>query len=479
MLYLTMERKHFRLTSIIIGLAVFITVIVQAYWNYQNYQINKEDFIGDVQSILDGSVELYYTDIAKNNLFRLSYGNNKNGLSLLLDSLSGSKKLDTMIMSFGSPNGKTVKSIKQITSLDSDSVSLISIDMSQRLWQPKTSFKDLAAKVIVSLEADSLKLSKIDSIIGQELSRNRINLEYELLSQRHPLKNNNFSVEPTKLIVQAKSSYLPSHTALAIQFSNNVLEVFKRGIGGILISFLTALVLIGALLYLYQTIKRQKELAEIKDDLISNITHEFKTPIATVMSAIEGIENFNRSGDPEKTKKYLSLSMTQLQKLNSMVEKLLETAAFNQDQIELVKEEVDIYSMVSTLVENYSALHPTKTIILDAEGKILKPVDAFHFENVISNLIDNALKYGEANVEIRLIERDEEMSINVSNQGKMIPKAHQSRVFEKFFRVPTGNEHDIKGYGIGLYYAKKVVEKHGGRISLRSNENHTTFEIII
>jgi signal transduction histidine kinase len=474
-----MEKNHSRLISIIIGLAVTITVTVQAYWNYQNYHTNKDHFIGDIQSILDGSVELYYTDIAKDNLFRLSYSNKSNPLTSILHSLSGSKKMDTLIMNYGTLNGGPITRFKHISSLKTDSISLITLDMQNRFGQPKKSFRDLASKIIVSLEADSLKLSQVDSIFSNELFRNRISLDYDLLSLNNFLDSSTFNVDPEKILIQAKSSYLPSHTSLVVHFSNHALEVFKRGIGGMLISFLTAAGLIGALMYLYQTIKRQKELAEIKDDLISNITHEFKTPIATVMSAIEGIERFNASGDPEKTKKYLALSTAQLQKLNGMVEKLLETSSLNQDQIKLVREQVDICKMVTRLVENYRSIDSNKTINLHLEEMVLKRVDSFHFENVISNLIDNAIKYGGDTININLKNKQEHMQLSVSNNGAMISKTHQALVFEKFFRIPSGNQHDVKGYGIGLYYTKKIVEKHGGKVNLTSNQRETNFEIII
>jgi len=476
-----MEKSRFRIISMIISVAIVITILVQGYWNYQNYQANKANFIGDVQAMLDGSVEKYYADKAKSSFINLTHFHKPIGsLPSFFDSLNYNqqKVKDTVIIKYGG-NGQAISSLKQITELHADSTSMITINMNQRFGKPKKSFSDLAAKVIVSLEADSIKLSKIDSLFNASLKKNDLNLSYELVSPTNFLDSSVYQPRQNQLIVQANSSYLPDNTSILLHFSNNQLEVLKRGFLGIAISVLTAFGLIGAFYYLYQTIKNQKELAEIKNDLISNITHEFKTPIATVMSAIEGIERFNDDGDQDKTKKYLTLSTVQLQKLNGMVEKLLETSALNEDQIQLDIEEVDISSLVKKTVNSFESITKNFKFSLDIDENITSKVDVFHFENVLNNLLDNAIKYGKDTIEISLKTHKDDVKLSVMNNGTSIPKEHQNRVFEKFFRVPSGNTHDIKGYGIGLYYCKKIIEKHGGQISLESKSQQTTVEITL
>jgi two-component system phosphate regulon sensor histidine kinase PhoR len=230
-----------------------------------------------------------------------------------------------------------------------------------------------------------------------------------------------------------------------------------------------------AFFYLYQTIKSQKEIAEIKQDLIANITHEFKTPIATTLTAIEGIQQFNPSKDPEKTDRYLDISKVQLQKLDQMVEKLLETAALDSDQLVLKKEGIDPAPVLTQLVQKFQTLDPEKefTLLLTPSCSPIE-VDPFHFEQVISNLLDNAVKYGGNRIELRLAQSTA-TQIQVEDNGGSLSPEQAKHIFEQFYRVPKGNLHDVKGFGIGLYYVKKIMEKHGGSVSLQASKNSTRF----
>jgi two-component system phosphate regulon sensor histidine kinase PhoR len=168
----------------------------------------------------------------------------------------------------------------------------------------------------------------------------------------------------------------------------------------------------------------------------------------------------------------------QLLKLNQMVEKLLETATLDSEQLGLKPESIDPVPVLRSLVQKYQTINPEKTIelILPSNIKSLN-VDPFHFENVISNLLDNAEKYGGDEIRISL-EQNGINKIRVWDSGGNISSIDQSRVFEQFYRIPKGNLHDIKGFGIGLYYVKKIIEKHGGKISLESGKNSTSFTTI-
>lgn len=241
-----------------------------------------------------------------------------------------------------------------------------------------------------------------------------------------------------------------------------------------------SLAVIASLFYLLQIINRQKELAEIKNDLISNITHEFKTPITTVSTAIEAIDNFNIIEDKEKTKRYLSISSLQLKKLHQMVEKLLETATLDSEKLLLKKEAINLIDLVEKTAKKYQPLAKNKEISFSSSSNdFTLEIDTFHFENAISNLIDNAIKYGGERIEINVNIVLNTIEISVADNGKGIEKSQQERIFDKFYRVPKGNTHDVKGFGIGLYYTQKIIEKHGGNIHLISNAKHTIFKINI
>ncbi len=214
--------------------------------------------------------------------------------------------------------------------------------------------------------------------------------------------------------------------------------------------------------------------------MISNITHEFKTPITTVSTALEAINNFNALEDTEKTKKYISISENQIKKLHLMVEKLLETATLDSEKLLLKKEEVEIVGLLEKLTKKHQLLTNNKSItcITNSKELILK-IDEFHIENAISNLIDNAIKYGGDTIEVNLNTLLNTIEISVADNGYGIDKNQQEKIFDKFYRVPKGNTHDVKGFGIGLYYTKKIIEKHMGTISLNSNTKQTVFKITL
>ena len=174
------------------------------------------------------------------------------------------------------------------------------------------------------------------------------------------------------------------------------------------------------------------------------------------------------------------MSTQQLAKLNLMVEKLLETATLDSENLDLKRENVDAAVLIETMAERYQLHHQEKDINVQfkSDSAIIN-VDLFHFENALNNILDNAIKYGGDSIWIDLSRTNEETLISISDNGQGIPKANHEKIFEKFYRVPKGNTHDVKGFGIGLYYTKTIVEKHGGSIDLKSDNHLTTFKISI
>jgi len=278
----------------------------------------------------------------------------------------------------------------------------------------------------------------------------------------------------------SKSTYLPDSQKLKLLFSNPTLAILKRSLTGIALSLLLSACIIACLLYLLHIIKKQKELAEIKNDLISNITHEFKTPIATVSTAIEGIKNFNSNNDKAKTDSYLNISQQQMKKLHLMVEKLLETATLDSDKLFIKKEEIDVVLMLKNLVGEYQMLASDKGIVFKTnENTFPIKVDPFHFENAVANIIDNAVKYGGKSIEVSLSSMLNSVEITIADDGGKIDKNQRAKIFDKFYRIPTGNRHDVKGFGIGLFYSKKILDKHGGHLVLLPDSKNTIFKITL
>jgi signal transduction histidine kinase len=258
-------------------------------------------------------------------------------------------------------------------------------------------------------------------------------------------------------------------------FHNPQFAVIKGMVITLILSALLVLFTIFCFYYIIKTINQQKALGELKDDFINNMTHELKTPIATITVAIEGLQKFNALNDPEKTQRYLQTSRNELSKLNELVNKVLDVAAFERDKITLLKEKIPVDTLMNELIAAEKA-KADKTVIItynnrDQVDHIV--ADKLHFGNAILNVLDNAVKYANEPADIKIdVYRDGHMIVfSISDNGVGIPEAHLERIFEKFHRVPTGNVHNVKGTGLGLSYVKYIAEAHGGQVTVKSEVN--------
>ena len=247
--------------------------------------------------------------------------------------------------------------------------------------------------------------------------------------------------------------------------------VFREMSGVIAASLILFLMLAFSFWFLVHAMLKQKSLEEMKSDFTNNITHELKTPVAVAYAANDALLNFEAGNDPEKRREYLEISQSQLKKLEGMIEQILSMSMESRKTFELRKEDITLKPLLQTLAEQHrlSAEKPC-SFHIEAEDDLVIHADRFHFGNVISNLIDNAIKYsGDAvNIAIRAKTTSGGVEISVKDNGIGIAPDKQKHIFDKFYRVPTGDIHDVKGYGLGLYYAKTMVEKHGGTISVSS-----------
>jgi two-component system phosphate regulon sensor histidine kinase PhoR len=246
--------------------------------------------------------------------------------------------------------------------------------------------------------------------------------------------------------------------------------------------FLFSLVLIGvtilSFLLLYRNWRQQQKLIQLKNDFISNITHELKTPIATVSVAVEALKEFDALKDPVRTKEYLEISSHELQRLSLLVDKVLKLSLFEKQEIELRKDDFDLKVLVEEILASmrlqFEKYHATVRLMAghNEPGMLQLRADKLHFTSVIYNLLDNALKYSAASPEVVVdVHGDEDhIHLSVSDNGIGIPAGYKERIFEKFFRVPTGDHHNVKGYGLGLSYVAYVVDRHGGTIEVGSEE---------
>lgn len=227
----------------------------------------------------------------------------------------------------------------------------------------------------------------------------------------------------------------------------------------------------GCFVLVWHTMVAQRKLAEAKNDFINNMTHELKTPLTTVSAAVETLERFGLQADPEKVQTYFHISRTELRRLSDLVDKVLTIATKERQALVLHPEPVHPAELVQAAVHRHQ-LHASKPVRfeVDMASADVVQADRLHLDGVINNLIDNAIKYSNEQVIIEVRSRHTAggWQLTVQDDGVGIANGYQAAVFDRFFRVPTGNLHPIKGFGLGLYYVRQVIERHGGRIAVRS-----------
>ncbi len=461
-------KKWNRCIFYLIGATLLLTVAVQSYWNYKNYQQNKRQLIREIRRSLNDAVEEYYAIQTKKNTISI-WGNN-------LTAMSNATTLFTT---------DTV-SPKEITNIDVIRPKGTAVIKGKKAFQifkgkipDSLKISSKISSIVISVMTDSIDFQQIDSLFRAQLLAKDITLTYGFQHR----KKNELLYESNKELVkggdelQANSTFLKSDEHLLLRYNSPTREILLRSLWGILFSILLVLAILGSLWYLLYIIRQQKQISEMKNDLISNITHEFKTPIATASAAIEAMQNFKILEDKSKTENYLKMSEKQLKKLHLMVEKLLETASLDSAAIVLEKEAIDLVAFLEKQVAKFTVL-TTKAIDFKTESNnLFVEADAFHLENVVSNLIDNALKYGGDHIRVLLSQKKEAACIEIMDNGGGIQPQYQKHIFDKFYRIPKGNRHDVKGFGVGLYYAQQIVQKHGGTLVLSPHQKETIFRI--
>jgi len=257
-----------------------------------------------------------------------------------------------------------------------------------------------------------------------------------------------------------------------VQFPNRAAHIINQ-MGIWSFSSVVLLLVITFFAYTLFVILKQKRLSEIQKDFINNMTHEFKTPIATISVSAEVLKDPGIVHQPERLKNYAGIIEKENLRLKQQVERVLQMARLDKEDIGLKKEIIDVHQLIAESIRNHAMVLQERKGIVNSELSATQfqiEGDRFHLTSVFSNLIDNAIKYCKdiPQITIRTSNRNHGCVIEVADNGIGISSENQRRVFQKFYRVPTGNVHDVKGFGLGLSYAKTIVEAHGGNISLQS-----------
>jgi two-component system, OmpR family, phosphate regulon sensor histidine kinase PhoR len=333
--------------------------------------------------------------------------------------------------------------------------------------------KEIEKKISVGL---------LDTLLKQEFSNKGISIEYEF---------GVYSPDRNKIVLERTGNYhdellfkgfsFPLFSGTAISTRDILLIYFpdqsRYNVKSLwvmmLVSLLLVLVIIAAFSYSVFTIIRQRKLSELKNDFINNMTHEFKTPISTISLACQALSDKDISRTNEMYIDYIQIIGDENHRLGEMAEKILQTAILEKGNLNLRLEDIDIHALIIDAIHKIAIQIEIRDGVINQSLKAEHPVikaDKVHLSNVIFNLLDNANKYSPRKPQITISTADAEngIYIRVNDKGMGISKANIKRIFEKLYRVPTGDVHNVKGFGLGLSYVKFIAEKHGGTISVES-----------
>ncbi|MBX7126670.1 MAG: HAMP domain-containing histidine kinase [Cyclobacteriaceae bacterium] len=378
----------------------------------------------------------------------------------LRDSLRLPSRSDTVVHYFNSREDVRVEIFA--SGKAPDSLSKILVPLAQKLKESPA-----RKRFIIRLGPDSLNVDSLTNKFQSELTTAGFQLSAVVRRQDAVLQTMNQSALVTGPVP------INPHMAYVAQINHSDGLLVRKIMPQILFSvFLTALTII-AFYLLNRTLSRQQRLMEVKNDLISNISHELKTPIATVSVALEALRQFNVLQDPDKTKTYLSIAQTELSRLALLTDNVLRTALADEGRLQLVMEPVDLAQVVTHVTTSLQLLMENRKAILTTDG-LHQPAmvhgSLTHLTSVVFNLLDNALKYSPENprITVSLASSNGHAVLSVQDNGIGIPEDLQEKVFEKFFRVPHGDVHDTHGHGLGLHFVSTVVRQHGGTVRVIS-----------
>lgn len=341
--------------------------------------------------------------------------------------------------------------------------------------------------------AERINPQKLSEIIKQELTRQGINTEYNfgVFSKKKKsfvIINDHYVVEDTQ-----PNAILPGYRniynskffdylfregsdvpgLLMIHFPSQTSVVWSSLWQNFLGSIVFTAIILFCFAYTINVIFRQKKLSEMKTDFVNNMTHEFKTPIATISLAADSISSPMISGSPDKVERFANIIKQENRRMNSQVEKVLQMALIDKKDFTLRLSEVNMHEVIQNAVENIGLQVEKKNGYARADLEATRPViqaDQTHISNVINNLLDNANKYSPEKPEISVHTRNVANGIEVIIKDKGIGMTKEARkhIFDKFYRVHTGNLHDVKGFGLGLSYVKAIMTAHKGSIDVKS-----------
>ncbi|MCC6690290.1 MAG: HAMP domain-containing histidine kinase [Bacteroidia bacterium] len=529
-----MNKYSIRLVSLLTSIALAGLILTQLYWVKNAIAIKRQHFDDNVSSALNTIVQRFEK---KSTAARISRKLNfrKQGMRWLVqnDTLKSTAQItyDTVFDRnkmkinnqkvhvkiyeeyLSDSNGVVVKKKREkhfvddslkdrsfdIRSMWADNPEQLNkIDSGDERYKWLTHRSDMVNDIfdeLVSINVYNDYRQKIDTLLLDSLVRNEFkekgigtDFQYGILNNEiiksPPEKLKNIVASKFKINLTPDNVFIEP-LYLGMYFPNQQNYILNKLWPMLTGSALLIIVLIFSFYYAISVIIRQKKLSEIKNDFISNMTHEFKTPISTISLACEVLNDNSINKTPERMSSYLKMIGDENKRLGVLVENILQTAILDKGEFKLKLQDVDLHSIIEQTIGNIRLQTEKK------DGKIITHLSALnsiiqcdrvHLTNIIFNLVDNALKYSHHKpvIEITTSNSENEIMITVKDNGIGISKENQKKIFDTLYRVPTGNIHNVKGFGLGLSYVRAVIEKHHGKITVESEpDKGSTFTVLL
>ena len=353
--------------------------------------------------------------------------------------------------------------------------------------------KNTVEEVIIGKRAlyERIDRQMLDTLLKQELKNRGISIPYDygvkdassMVFSSFALHYDHLKLDKAYKVALFPNDAVAQNQFLYVLFPNKGEFIFQKMWGLFLMSGLLVLMIGGVFFQASATMFGQKKLADIKNDFINNMTHEFKTPIATISLAAQFLKDNSVQKDSQKLGRYLGIIEDENSRLGKHVEKVLQMALLDKGEVKLSLGQIHLHDVIEKVLENSSVQIEQRSgelnFAFNAEHDLIE-ADELHVTNILYNLLDNAIKYSPNQLNINLSTRnvDKYVVVSITDAGQGMTKEQVSKIFDKFYRVPTGNQHDVKGFGLGLSYVKKMLEAHQAQITVISKPNEgSTFEI--
>ncbi len=521
-----MNKRRFVLLVILMSLSLVGIISVQVYWIRKSVADKQEQFSNTVESVLDNVAGRVETRERKDYMDRLAQlvdsvekpksAHLKNILYVDRDLNSDEIKFyshgileesyDISSMFFENDVFDDSTTIKNFTSkrttaiykedfgLDGKRYALTPIQKVEKIGGlssiEKAAYEDVFREAAKNVPIHKrVSRQELELLLNRELEHKgiAINYEYGVYSRGFPtkVKSKRFKFDKGTIYKTPifRDSEGQTNFSLLLTFPEKKKFLLSSIMTMAVLSLLFTLVIVVAYSSAIYQLIQQKQISEIKSDFINNMTHEFKTPIATINLAVEAIRNPKSIGDKDKLQRYLGMIRDENKRMHAQVENVLRISKLEKNQLDISKDRVDVHDIIT------DAIAHVELIVQDRGGYVNAHLDAersevlandMHFTNVIVNMLDNAVKYSPESPKIDVYTEvaKNHIIIRIQDQGAGMSKAVQKRIFEKFYREHTGNIHNVKGHGLGLAYVKKIIDDHQGEVYVESEKGKgSTFYI--